>query len=416
MLMLAPSPAPVDGVLTPLSAAERLVCWEPERAWAEGAKMARLRWCDGVAQLLGSPLAYQDRSWVWTGIRGSHSYAWLDFLEVISAESPRVPEPPANRSPTALLPAGSFVLGPSLSLRDPGWVTTGTSMRVYAGRPCPDTELNDDERAAGVQVQGWDWPEVSGWHPQAFASAMTHLRERAGLSWRRAAEALGTNTGTLWRVEHAQGKRPPSPELILAVAEVYGVPLWQLLRVCGRSAGALEQAWEARYGLPVKDFWRTPPAVFAHYNRQYRYQVDLAALAAHSLCERCIGPHEDALSPETDWRAAAGLPDGVLGFGWLNPPYSRVAGSLLSWVERAVDELDRLFGSSLLVPPSMSTEYMQLLESRGATVDFFRKRLSFVHPITGAVMKGNRGDSCVATLDPRHEGSATLRYVDVVGL
>lgn len=257
----------------------------------------------------------------------------------------------------------------------------------------------------------------AGWNPRDFGAFALELRNRSGLSHRKAASALATNTGTLWRVEKGQLRRPPAPELLLLMSEVYQVDLWDLLELSGVKPGRLEAAWEARYGLAVKDFWRTPSDVFAHYDACHRFRVDLAALPAHSLAPRCITPDQDALSDRADWLAAAGLEEGERGAGWLNPPYSTQGGGgrgLLAWTERVVREYRRGLDVCFLVPPSMATQYMQLAWSHALSLDFFRHRLNFRHPVTGKLMKGNRGESCVLTFSRDHDGGGPqVRYVDL---
>jgi site-specific DNA-methyltransferase (adenine-specific) len=64
----------------------------------------------------------------------------------------------------------------------------------------------------------------------------------------------------------------------------------------------------------ASDDWGTPSDLFAELDREFGFQIDLAANATNSLCPCWYGPGSpfpDALA--TDWPVAT---------CWLNPPYS----------------------------------------------------------------------------------------------
>lgn len=86
-----------------------------------------------------------------------------------------------------------------------------------------------------------------------------------------------------------------------------------------------------------RDFWRTPPALFARLDATYGpFALDAAANAANHLCPRWFGPggrDPDAL------RATWANPDGVGGRplrAFCNPPYAR--GMIDAFARKAARE------------------------------------------------------------------------------
>jgi hypothetical protein len=77
-----------------------------------------------------------------------------------------------------------------------------------------------------------------------------------------------------------------------------------------------------------------------------------------------------------------------------------------------VAERDAGLTVCLLVPPSPSTRYHQLLKAESVELRLRKRRLAFLHPDTGLPMKGNRGDSMVAVLRPGVRGPAVEAYFD----
>jgi phage N-6-adenine-methyltransferase len=165
----------------------------------------------------------------------------------------------------------------------------------------------------------------------------------------------------------------------------------------------------ARWGLSARDFWRTPPDLFRHLDAEFGFGLDAAAAGPDDgLCSSFLTPDDDALT--CSWVVHC-----TTGAAFCNPPYSRKGGrgqGLLAWAKKAVAERDAGLTVCLLVPPSPSTRYHQLLKAESVELRLPKKRLAFLHPDTGLPMKGNRGDSMVAVLRPGRRGPAVEAYFD----
>lgn len=154
-----------------------------------------------------------------------------------------------------------------------------------------------------------------------------------------------------------------------------------------------------RWGLHVRDLWRTPPEALALLRQRFPFALDAAASPEAAVCDRYLTPEEDALT--CSWAEAAGGTVERPAWAFCNPPYSSRGGGLLAWVAKAVEEAatGRL-GVVLLVPPSTGTRYMHLVDHAGSEVILWPYRLDFLDPFTGAPATSNRGDSCCPVIPP----------------
>lgn len=159
------------------------------------------------------------------------------------------------------------------------------------------------------------------------------------------------------------------------------------------------EAMAACHGIEARDLWRTPRPVFHFYDRAYGFALDAAACAQDHLAPWFIGPDLDAL--RTSWVQAAGGPGRA---AWCNPPYSRRAGGLAAWVEKARAEAAAGLDVVLLIPPATDAAYWSLVDlevkAGRARVDLVRGRLAFRHPVTGERQDSNRGGSAVVHFWP----------------
>lgn len=153
----------------------------------------------------------------------------------------------------------------------------------------------------------------------------------------------------------------------------------------------------ARWGLLARDFWRTPPALVAAVAAELGgpFGLDAASAGDDAVAPRWLTPDDDARAASWARACAPGMPR-----AWCNPPYSRLGGGLLAWVEAAVRARDEGLAVALLVPPSTSTRYWQLLQGEADEVLLLSRRVAFLDPNTGEAQKGNRGDSAVALFRP----------------
>ena len=127
--------------------------------------------------------------------------------------------------------------------------------------------------------------------------------------------------------------------------------------------------------------WRTPPALVERCAALVGiagWDLDAAATAEARVTPVYLGP--DHVDPERrDALACAWDGEAV----WCNPPYSRAMGK---WAAKAVAEIDRVDGPDaigLLVFARTDTAWWSTLWARASEVYFFRRRVAFLHPLTG---------------------------------
>ena len=111
------------------------------------------------------------------------------------------------------------------------------------------------------------------------------------------------------------------------------------------------------WGLEIRDFWRTPPALYDALAAEYGpFDLDSAASsAADALAPRWLTPLEDGLT--VCWATAAEVPSPRV---WNNPPYSRKGGrgaGLLAWVQAAIRARDAGAMVVQLVQASHATQW-----------------------------------------------------------
>ena len=161
------------------------------------------------------------------------------------------------------------------------------------------------------------------------------------------------------------------------------------------------------FGLPPKDFWRTPPwFVDELVSRLGPFDLDAAATPQDALAPAWIDPTEDALTVDWSTRGANVI---------VNPPYSRLGGDghgLLAWAEAAVRARNGGATVAMIVPPAPSTRYHQLLKAEGELLLHPPHRLAFLDPDTGKPVRGNRGDTMAAVLRPGVRGPARDLYIE----
>jgi phage N-6-adenine-methyltransferase len=113
----------------------------------------------------------------------------------------------------------------------------------------------------------------------------------------------------------------------------------------------------------VSDEWETPPALFATLDREFGFELDLAATGANAKCARFYSREEDAFTRE--WR----------GVCWLNPPYGRAIGR---WVERAYQAAAAGACVVLLLPARTDTRWFHAYALQAPEIRLLPGRLRFV--------------------------------------
>lgn len=159
-------------------------------------------------------------------------------------------------------------------------------------------------------------------------------------------------------------------------------------------------------GCEPRDCWRTPPQLIQALEAELGpVALDAAATVVDSVAPSWIGPPTgDAL--QVPWGPRP-------GWVWCNPPYSRRAGGLLAWVNRAVHQAETWgLVVVLCVPPGIGSAYRQRLVSEAAEVRDLVGRVAFLNPDTGRPGTGNREGSTLALLRPGGAGGARVRSWD----
>lgn len=143
--------------------------------------------------------------------------------------------------------------------------------------------------------------------------------------------------------------------------------------------------------LDQRDLWRTPPALFASLDAEFRFQLDAAAAPHNALCRRYITAEQNTL--ETPWADYLNVP----GYVWLNPPYSDIT----PFVKKAAAESANQIGTVMLVPADTSVGWFKEAIQTASEVRFITAgRLAFINPVTGKPVSGNNKGSMLIIWRP----------------
>lgn len=77
----------------------------------------------------------------------------------------------------------------------------------------------------------------------------------------------------------------------------------------------------------ANDDCRTPDEFYKKLHKVFNFKLDAAASKANAKCKKFFTKKDDALNQT--WNCH--------GWVWLNPPYSREAGGIEKWLEKAYD-------------------------------------------------------------------------------
>lgn len=75
----------------------------------------------------------------------------------------------------------------------------------------------------------------------------------------------------------------------------------------------------------MNDECSTPKELFNRLADIYNFTLDAAATKKNTKCKKFLSKKDDALF--CDWKTN--------GYTWLNPPYSKSAGGILKWIDKA---------------------------------------------------------------------------------
>jgi site-specific DNA-methyltransferase (adenine-specific) len=111
-----------------------------------------------------------------------------------------------------------------------------------------------------------------------------------------------------------------------------------------------------------KQDWETPQELFDLLDREFHFDIDVAATPTNAKCPIFFTPYEDGLVQ--DWE------DEVC---WLNPPYGR---TIQHWMEKAYRESKKRAKVVCLVPARIDTQWWYDYCTQGE-IRFLKGRLTF---------------------------------------
>jgi phage N-6-adenine-methyltransferase len=145
----------------------------------------------------------------------------------------------------------------------------------------------------------------------------------------------------------------------------------------------------------AKQDWTTPREMFAYLDKEFRFDLDLAASAKNTLCSRYFDKAADAL--QQDWK----------GICWLNPPYGEKSGKLSDWVKKAHAESAK-WGSTIvmLIPARTNTRWWHQYCMDADELRFLQGRPKFgdaIHglpqPLALIIFRPHRGITKLGSFD-----------------
>lgn len=107
--------------------------------------------------------------------------------------------------------------------------------------------------------------------------------------------------------------------------------------------------------------WQTPWAIFDPLHAEFKFTIDVCAIAANAMLDRYYSPEQDGLAQ--DWRGES---------VWCNPPYGRGMGK---WVEKcAGGEADIAVA---FIPARTDTKWFHAHVLHKAEIRFLKGRVCF---------------------------------------
>lgn len=120
--------------------------------------------------------------------------------------------------------------------------------------------------------------------------------------------------------------------------------------------------------------WETPQLLFDQVNKEFKFDVDLAASADNAKCKTFYSIEKSAL--DRSWHLAHDR-------GWLNPPYTR--GLCAKFIAKAAVERGKGFLTVMLLPARTDTvafhtyvyDFKTWAPRKGVEIRFLPGRLKF---------------------------------------
>ena len=145
----------------------------------------------------------------------------------------------------------------------------------------------------------------------------------------------------------------------------------------------------------IRDLFQTPKYVFNWYNKQYKFNCDVAASDHNHLVPVYLTEDDDALT--ADWGTT----------NWCNPPYSNIR----PWVDKAIAEARKGNTTVMLVPADTSVAWFREAYNNCSACEFISGRISFINADTGKPQSGNNKGSVVFVFDAI-EGYEPVKLID----
>ncbi|WP_105901410.1 phage N-6-adenine-methyltransferase [Vibrio gangliei] len=158
-----------------------------------------------------------------------------------------------------------------------------------------------------------------------------------------------------------------------------------------------------------KDSWSTPQWLFDALDREFGFDVDVAAIEDNAKCSAWFDHSLNALDID-DWRYhPEHLTLTPFQCAWINPPYSR--GMVKAFLEKAHEQcVKHKINSVLLIPATPDASWWP---TNASEVRFITGgRISFQHPISKKPVNGNTKGSALVIYRHQDLGMPMVtRYV-----
>lgn len=131
---------------------------------------------------------------------------------------------------------------------------------------------------------------------------------------------------------------------------------------------------EKKFKPLSKDYWETPSYLFDGLNKEFHFTLDAAANRKNSKCIKFISEEEDAL--RINWIDCNG------GNIFLNPPYSKDAGGLNLWNQKAYEQSQLLnVAVAVVMLGDTSTKYRSFASKYASEIRDLTHRVRFIGAI-----------------------------------
>lgn len=120
------------------------------------------------------------------------------------------------------------------------------------------------------------------------------------------------------------------------------------------------------------DNCHTPQEFFNKLNAVYNFRLDAAADKENTKCDKFITKEDNALA----------IPWVSEGWVWLNPPYSKEAGGILTWIKKAHTEVveGNCLGVVCLIICDVSAQSRQYAWDNAYEIVELSPRINFMSP------------------------------------